>query len=611
MERYLTTNYLSAMAWVLVVLGAIIGIGRVAARWVEDAPRQANWGLHAVWGLAIFIFVGGTLAAVGLCGKAAIMGLLILGCIAFVWEARTSLKHWRSLFQRGHLGILPTLIVAIILFVGGVGWTLNLNPGDDHIAYFSFTEKLLTNGTIVEPFSWRRLASLGGQTLLMCAVLAQTCYLNVQAFETAICPIILFGLLTGFRGGVMRKSLTGCFVCFVAMTTCILRINTTSHFTGIVMFLGLFITMDMIEQKSGRLPLWLMAGMIAAGMCSLRSNYIPAAGAALGLFWLLVWWQERWSAAQSAKVLAVWSGALFVALVPWMIQTYVSNGTPLYPFINGNNGQGFNPYGAKSFVDRIALSAQLLTEPSIVPLLLFPIAWLRLRSDSAASCVGIAGLITAVLLSFSITLAPIGRYLQPFLLAGGLAALMARVASGKSVWIAGGLAAVALIQNPLDRYENLIRHIDMLGDVSELHNPYRPSVISSHHEAQKVVPEGARILVCSDFSVLFDHKRNVIWNIDMPGGTSPGAGLPFHRPPAETKRYLLGLGVRYLILTNFTSSSALYSRKQWEEHRDGEASIYRDQSPYYLDFFDTAEALAKSETNLGRFRNLTVIRLEP
>ena len=599
------------MAWVLVVLSATIGLGRIGARWVEDEPKQANWGLHAVWGMAIFIFVGGTLATFGLCGKLAIVGLMIIGCIAFVWEARTSLRHWRSLFQRGHLGILPTLIVVITLFAGGVCWTLNLNPADDHIAYFSFTEKLLTNGTFVEPFSWRRLASLGGQTLLMCSVLVQTGYLNVQAFETAICPVILFGLLIGFRGGMMRKSLVGCFVCFVAMTTAILRINTASQFTGVVMFLGLFVTLDMIEQKRGRLPLWLMAGMVAAGMCSLRSNYIPAAGAALGLFWLLAWWQERWSAAQSAKVLAAWAGALFVALVPWMVQTYVSNGTPLYPFINGSNGQGFDPYGTQSFAERLALSLQLLTEPSIVPLLLLPIAWLRLRSDSAASSVGIAGLITAVLLSFSVTLAPIGRYLQPFLLAGGLAALMARVASGKNVWIAAGLAAVALLQNPLGRYENLTHHMDMFGDVSELHTPYRPVEIQRHREAQQLVPEGAHILVCSDFSVLFDHGRNVIWNIDMPGGTSPGAGLPFFRPPDETKRYLLGLGVRYLILTDFTSSNALYSRKQWEEHRDGAASIYREQSPYYLNFFDTAEALAKSETVLGRLRNLTVVRLDP
>ena len=41
------------------------------------------------------------------------------------------------------------------------------NQPDDFIAYLPFAKRLLQSGTLIEPFSLRRLASLGGQAILL------------------------------------------------------------------------------------------------------------------------------------------------------------------------------------------------------------------------------------------------------------------------------------------------------------------------------------------------------------------------------------------------------------------------------------------------------------
>ncbi len=611
MGRYITTDYLVAACWVAMVFAAMLGLGRLVARWVDEPESREGWGLHAVWGMALFLLLGGMLSVFGLCNDLAIFSTIVAGSLFLVWDLRASLPQWRTWASGWSWGMVPLLAIVAFLFYGGVCWIGNVNPADDQVAYFSFTEKLLKTGAVVEPFSWRRLASLGGQTLLQSAVLVRTSYTNVQAFETAICPVILFGLLSGFRRGVMMKSLAGLFVCFVALTTNVIRVNTTSHLTGIVLFLGLFVTLDRIERTGGRLRLWAVAGVIAAGMCSLRSNFIPAAGLALGLFWLSFWRQAGWSLAEAGKALAVWAGAMFLSLLPWMIQTYVSNGTPLYPLFNGSNSTGFDPYSpAQTLSGRIVFAGKLLSKESILPLLLWPLAWFDFRKGVAASSVAIAGLVTSLLLAFSISLAPIGRYMQPLLLAGGLAALMLRVQSGRQLWLVFLLSGYSLLENFPARVGAFVTCRSMVRDAARVILTHPRKQIVDHQKAQLLVPEGERILVCSENSVLFDHGRNTIWNIDMPGGTSPGTGIPFQQPPEAMKRYLMDLGVHYVIFTDFTLSTQLYSRSVWEKHHAGPPSFYRSQSTYYLDFFDTIEALAKTEPVLGRTGELTVIRLE-
>ena len=99
----------------------------------------------------------------------------------------------------------------------------------------------------------------------------------------------------------------------------------------------------------------------------------------------------------------------------------------------------------------------------------------------------------------------------------------------------------------------------------------------------------------------------------MPNAASPDPGLPFQKPPEETKRYLRGLGIEYVIFTNFSNHdfNELYYRPTWEDHLRGDVALLKISAPYFLDFFNTMDQLAASESVLGRPGNLTVLRLKP
>ena len=64
----------------------------------------------------------------------------------------------------------------------------------------------------------------------------------------ALCPVILLGLVLGFRGGILKRAQLGNFIALLVVTTPVLRVNTASSFTGIILALGLFSTLDLAER---------------------------------------------------------------------------------------------------------------------------------------------------------------------------------------------------------------------------------------------------------------------------------------------------------------------------------------------------------------------------
>ena len=618
MERYFPSNYASVLLWGIAVLLGLIGFGRLLARIVGGEPgRDAGWGLHAVWGMGVYLLIGGLLMLFGACGATTIVLLIGLGLANFLWTT-----YRRGLPNRADVAALPwgwwpVLAVVALKYAGGICWQINVNPADDPPAYYNFCEKLLSTGSFADPFSWRRLASLGGQTLLQCSVISRASYANAQAFETALCPVILLGLILGFRGGALRRSRLGMFVALIALTTPIFRVNSASQFTGIVLGLGLFATLDLAESvATGRLRLLAVAGLLAAGLCSLRAQFIPEAFGALGLLWLGSWIRER-RAPRAAAIEAGYLGAsLISALLPWMIMGFLSGGSPLFPLFQGNNHPEFNPVAPSGdLLTRLKHPLLMVLNPMLIPTLLCLLAIPAGRSASAARAFSISAVLAALALAYSVG-APmdsqtIPRYVQPLFLAAALAALMTGALVPRSrmmVWVMGALLVTTSLQ---ERSQNLLTYYVALGDAHRLNIPMRPRTIADYREAQLLVPEGEKILVCADFPFLFDHRRNPIWIIDLPHFASPPPGLPFQKAPEETKRYLRGLGVEHLIFTNFDQSLSLYNRSIWQKHAHGEAPLLRIQAPGFFDFFDTTEKLAASETTLGKFGNLTVLQFKP
>ena len=618
MEHLKPVSYLVVFVWGIFVLLGLIGLGRLVARAVGgEAADKAGWGLHAAWGMTAYLFAGGLLALGGACGEAAISLLLGVGVAAFVW---TSLRGPRP--TRASLAALPwhwwpAFAVVAFIYAGGLCWQANVNPGDDLAIYYHLCEKLLTTGSFAEPFSWRRLASLGGHTLLQCTMLVRGSWINAQAFEMAVCPVILLGLVLGFRGGVLRRGPLGLFLALIAITTPILRVNSASHFTGMVLFIGLFMTLDMISAADPRrLRLFAVTGFIAAAICSLRAQYVPAAGGALGLFWLLSWIKDR-PAPRVAFTEAAWWGLSFlVALIPWMIMSWQSNDSPLYPLVQGGNNPAFNPQTlAGSLHVRLQPGVHALLFPAILPVLICLFAVPGWKRGLPAQSLSVAAVLTSLAVAYATSLAPdattIPRYIQPLLMSAALAGMMTAALSARGRLIVCALGVMLAATTFSDRSNNLARYYAALGYTGSLNMPFRARAVVEYNDAQALVPEGKRILVCCDFPFLFDNRRNPIWTIDMPNGCSPRPGLPFQKPAEETKRYLCDLGVDYVIFVDPAESMVLYNRKVWQGHVTGDVALWRIQAPFYLDCFDTMERLAATEAKAGKVGKLTVLHLKP
>ncbi|MDR3404300.1 MAG: hypothetical protein P4L99_17510 [Chthoniobacter sp.] len=618
MERYLVANYASALVWSIVVLLGLIGLGRLVARAInEESAVKAGWGLHAAWGAALYLFGGGLLALFGLCG-ATMIGLLFgAGLAVLIWTTYRAGLPTRAALAEIPWWNWPAFAVVALIFAGGLCWQATFSVCDDLPAYYNFCEKLLATGSFAEPFSWRRLASLGGHTLLQSSILVYGSFANAQAFERSLCPVILLGLVLGFRGGTLGRSPLGLFLGLVAVTTPIIRNNTASHLTAVVLFVGLFVTLDLAERATrARLRFLAVAGLVGAGLCTLRAQNVAAAGLTLGGFWLCSWLKDK-RAPREALIEAVWwGGALFIALLPWMIMEYRSNGSPLFPLFPGGNNLAFNPQGSNGGVyEHAAFPVQTFFDPKLFPLLLCLLAAPVWRRGVASHVVSIAAVVTTALLAYGLSLTPddttIPRYVQPLLLSGALAALMTAAVSPRRRVAAWALGILLLAANWTDRCRYLSDHYVALAVANKMVMPYGPRILADYREAQLLIPEGKRVLVCADYPFLFDHPRNDIWAIDMPNATSPAPGLPFQKPPEEMKRYLRGLGIEYVIYIDFTKSLGFYQRAFWQGHAEGNIPVWKIQAPFFLDFFATMERLGGSETQLGRVGNLTVLQFKP
>jgi hypothetical protein len=617
MERMYPVAYAAIFFWGIAVLVGLIGLGRLVARAIgEEAAENAGWGLHAVWGMGAYLFLGGLLAACGACGATAITLLIGAGIVVTVWTTVRGGWPTRASLAAQPWALWPAFAIAAFLFAAGLCWQGNVNAADDFVGYYEFCEKLLSTGSFPEPFSWRRLASLGGHTLLQSTMLANGWWANVQSFETSLCPVILLGLVAGFRGGALRRSPAGLFLALLAITTPIIRVNTASHATGLVLFAGLFCTLDIIGTAAvNRGRYYAVAGLVAAGLASLRAQNVPAAGGALGLFWLLSWIRDR-PAPRIAIRQAVWWGCgLLAGLLPWMIMGWISNGSPLFPLFQGGNNLAFDPQVAPGpLYFRLKPALEAIVHPAIFPLLICLLAVPGWKRGLAGLATVIAAALTSLALAYAVSLAPdnttIPRYVQPLLIAGALAALMTAAVSPRGRMTACAFSVFLAATTFTDRGVYLLRYYSSLSLTSGLNMTIQSHTLADHKAAQDLVPKGKRVMVCSDFPFLFDHERNPVWTIDLPNGCSPAPGLPFHKPPEETKRYFRNLGIDYLIFVDPAQSLVLYNRKVWEGHLHGEVALWRVQAPFYLDYFDTMERLAGTEQVLGKAGNLIVVHLD-
>ena len=619
--------FCEASAWGLVVLASLIGYGSALRFWVARDAR-IDLGLRAAWGAAVLCFVGGLLALVSLMTFDVALVLVVLGAVLFgfftVREAAGVERGRRFLSRIARrepllfgFGLLLLAMLALQFFGAVANW--HTNPYDDDIAYLAFAKKLADTGTLIEPFSLRRLSALGGQTFFLELVGVRAHPSQSFTFDYGICSVIAVLLLWGYRNGRRRPPLL--FVLLVSaclLTLQNISINTGSYFSGLVFFFASYRTLEMFEV---RLEALLPLALVTACTMTLRQNYLPTTFVMLAA---AAWWAFR--RARTIRQPLMLAAFTLAALLPWLLLSWRSNHTLLYPMMTGTANTALDLQsstmtwlGELKMLFWVALEVRPMR---VLPLFLIVLALLRRSAGKSVRALLLASIVGFIATVHGLTQSDplsISRYIFGFtstlafaiVFAAAIAAVRDRsrvtlTAAGLAL-LALGVQLVASSETLYPAYQQTFANIAAAQD--ERPRPARAQGWV-YDKLQGVVPAGERIAVLLDEPYFLHFDRNRIFNLDMPGYASLPPGMPYFLGSEALRSYFRGIGIRYVAFVRGDRSRYHYRRDYWLMMLvSDENELWRNHAPYVIDLVDSLSDLAKRYSVLFEEHGMVVVDL--
>ena len=585
-------SYWLSFAWGLVVLAALVGWGCAAARVTRLEAGECPWALLAIWGMAAVIALGGAMALFGLANRKMLIALALLGCgFALAWF-RPRGWDW---------GAALILGATVLLWYAPAVASREAEPYDDYLAYFPFVRRFLETGTLIEPFSFRRLSTYGGHSLLNALSICFGSEKNMNLLDSGLAMVILGGLVYG----IARRFLTvraALAATAAALLIPIARQNTMSQATGVIIWLGIFCTV--------RMRATVLTGLLLAALCTLRSNYIVCAVAvAAALLLPLGGRAAALKFSEWAKMVA----AACAAMLPWALLLYRSSGSLVYPLFSGFQRATYSYSLGASWADR-AHALAFLASPAVL-FFLFPILVTTFIGRGPHVPFSIAALLTSLMIPLYLPFsdgASVFRYLQPLVL-GSLLIAAGAVLKRKNVAFVLGLlmfpiwAMFALITGSqrVSAWASLPSQLRDNGPV------YPGDAAQRYQHLEAALPRGASVYAVLPLPSLLDYRAHKIFNADLIGCASPSPGMPFFKGPVELKRYLLSLGIEYIAYNDFDRPSVEtgFWRWWWRERASSQNPVLGPMVPYVLDLMGNVDRLAATEGVVARSGDLAIIRL--
>ncbi|MDP6786190.1 MAG: hypothetical protein QGI13_03590 [Rhodospirillales bacterium] len=215
---------------------------------------------------------GGLASLLGLATAGFAISYVLAGAAIFVGT------RWGRFFPSEFFAS-PRFVVAcaaaVFVLVRYAAWVhaVDRDCNDDDIAYFAFVTRLLDTGTLIEPFSLRRLAAgYGGQTFLQSLIVAVGSETNAMLMDRGIAAAVCFGLVLGLFPA--RRPVHYAFALILTVIVPYPVLNSASHITGLAMFLTLFRTFLLVGDPAEASPGLLgLSGLVMAGAASLRPHF--------------------------------------------------------------------------------------------------------------------------------------------------------------------------------------------------------------------------------------------------------------------------------------------------------------------------------------------------
>ena len=644
MNTLSTPEFWIPFLWGLIILISWIGWGDLVRRVLFPNKNYvpADWALRAGWGMSATLAIGGWLALFHACNQIAVTLLVLVGATVAALSLYTRLRQKPTrlrllarLRPRCTLYFLPLALLLLFLYATSVR-TRDVNWWDDLPAYLVFSQRLLQTGTILDPFSWRRLSTYGGQQMFDAMTFSGATFFSVDILELGLAKIVFVGLLIGRVGRAARpwQRVVTLLLATLFVLIPVPRVNTQSQMTGVVLFLTLLRTLDLAGNRRPPFRAAILAGVVGAAVSTMRMNFVPAAVIGIALAFLIraLLAPARWK--QQARALLLAGAGFTLALLPWTLVLYQSSRSLFYPLMRGTERPDFTFISAGlNTAEKIRWLADFCAQP-ICLVLLLPVllAFARRYWKNELPLYAAALFTTAVtVLSFTrASYASLYRYSFPALFAVACALILSAATRGAgSAWGAGILpagysakrlwparltaafawliiAALTLLHAPAaarwlwqDRAALWSDDTTPLVQVAQAQRLYR--------DAQNAIPAGKPFLAAVSYPSLLDFSRNPIVSVDAPGAASPDPGMPLFAGGPAVKAYLKNLGIDYMMLVDENSDLTLFSRKAYTDTHDPEFDFTRRFS---LQFLDDVKDLLGSEDLRFSSNSVRVIHLK-
>jgi hypothetical protein len=579
-----------AASWGVFLLLSMIGQGALVQR-LFCPDQKVDWGLRAAWGLAFSVCVGGVLNLTGTISRITILLFLSVGFLSFALNISHTLstayhapsRIWSDVRNDRVYRFTAFFVILAALFLAaryassvsifafdGNTFPNNFNRYDDFQAYYVFPHKMLESGAMgPDPFSIRRIASaLGGQSFLHTFVLCALSERNINILDLGLGSLIISGLLLGFLK--TAKSFPGSAPLIIILFV-LLRppsVNSTSLLTAMVLFLSLFRTLAAQELCQERpTPRAILIGMQAAALCSLKSSHLLFCGVMLVFTYAIAILRSKFQRRIVTEALLACAFSMLF-LLPWMMEMYRANATPLYPIL----GHGYISYGYPGLLNAYAKLSDWNVFPDHIfrvprapylALALLALFGATRRGATIPETNATLGMLASVCLGTIGTAKALGsfsglyRYLFPFVIAAALVAGMQTLARlntdqilrgpRKAIILAGAVVGLLLVGPFLLRHRagylalvrSALRGIHVQSLVTQ-------DVIERHRQMQQAIPPGATLLTRLERPFLLDFRRNQIFIIDWPGWASLPPGMPFFQGSEALSSFFTSHSIRYL-----------------------------------------------------------------
>jgi hypothetical protein len=598
-------NFILPAIFGAIILSAFIGYGSILRR-LFFGKEQFGWANEAAWGMALFIVLGGGLVLTTTVSKTLINTLLLIGVLLMVMDKMPHLMRHLASFvaQKQHFSsasfIKPILYLFAFMLVS-IKYLHSVNlraraVNDDLKSYFAYTKQLLEMGSFnVDHFDLMRMSNgLGAQSFLQSLMLVNTELNNLMLLDGGVAFLICVGLILR---ACSQKTLNTTWTLiilffFLFLPLSIKQINSSSLLTGMVMFIALFLFLDRNTLRVNPIKNAFIVGLLFSSAIALKSNYAPPL--VFTLFFSYLWYVYTSHFNKQAILESVLAPTFaLLMLLPWMVTLKRTSGTMLWPILGSGNAE--TNYGSYlngplshgiSFVGKWEVIFKQFLISDLFPLLIttgisvYLIVKIRHRAMAHVYILGTLLGSLSILLSFDITNiskdGPFHRYIFVAISVALLIAFLelASYLSNRHIKDSNSTLSKAMhFGLSFGKWREkfiiltitaaLISYVWNIYKGSELLQPYQTLIsdlkkaadrveiipeaeYARHQKAQATVPAGEAIFSSDIYTLLYDYKRNKIFNASVSGGASPPPGMPYFQGSEAAATYLLANGVRYI-----------------------------------------------------------------